>query len=284
MSKEDFISKLKKMKSDSKSPSVIAETLEKIEALEKQNEELKRKIDKNVGLVHSSEEILEQTIGEKDNLREDLANNKKYILDLENNMKLLESKIKTLTEENESLNKQLAEAKEKYTDDYIIPVEESVKPESTSESSKTLEILVQDLQADLNKYKKAVVKLKNEIAELKETQKIGDPSGMSKKITELKKENEMLKNEISKLKETLEKKATEAFEVQATDSMIKELQEELKEREEVIRELKTTKAAEATIPSSGPMSGLIEDLQGKINKLKLALKEKNKKIDELQKK
>ena len=284
MSKEDFISKLKKMKSDSKSPSVIAETLEKIEALEKQNEELKRKIDKNVGLVHSSEEILEQTIGEKDNLREDLANNKKYILDLENNMKLLESKIKTLTEENESLNKQLAEAKEKYTDDYIIPVEESVKPESTSESSKTLEILVQDLQADLNKYKKAVVKLKNEIAELKETQKIGDPSGMSKKITELKKENEMLKNEISKLKETLEKKATEAFEVQATDSMIKELQEELKEREEVIRELKTTKAAEATIPSNGPMSGLIEDLQGKINRLKLALKEKNKIIDDLQKK
>ena len=58
----------------------------------------------------------------------------------------------------------------------------------------------------------------------------------------------------------------------------------MKEKDNIIKELKISKAAEATTPSGGPMSGLIDDLQGKINKLKLALKEKNKKIEELQKK
>ena len=52
----------------------------------------------------------------------------------------------------------------------------------------------------------------------------------------------------------------------------------------MINELKISKAVEASTPSGGPMSGLVDELQGKINKLKLALKEKNKKIDELQKK
>ena len=193
MSKEDFISKLKKMKSDSKSPSIIGDTLEKIEALEKQNEELKEKIEKRDELLHGLEKTLEQNIGEKDDLKKDLTNK---ISDLENNIKDLESKITKLTEENVSLNKELVEMKEKSPGDSVTPVEELVKPESTSESSKTLEILCQDLQSDLNRYKKAVEKLKKENQTLKGTQKTGDTSGISEEVAELKKENEMLNNEI----------------------------------------------------------------------------------------
>ena len=297
MSKEDFISKLKKMKSDSKSPSVIAETLEKIEALEKQNIELKEKIDKNVDLVRSSEEILKKTVGEKDNLQVDLKKKNDQISELENNIKSFESQgdnlkselskknsqLLDLIEENESLNRQLATAKEKLGVDYDIPVEEPEKPKPTSASSKTLEILVQDLQTDLNRYKRVIEKLKKENEEIKITQETGGAPVDSNKIMDLKKENEILKKEISKLEKSLEKDATLAFDAEAADTKIKELADELEERDNMIRELEATKTAKATTPDSGPMSGLIEDLQGKINKLKLALKEKNKIIEDLKK-
>ncbi|MFX0186262.1 MAG: hypothetical protein ACFE8A_00850 [Candidatus Hodarchaeota archaeon] len=304
MSNEDFISKLKKMKSDSKSPSVIAETLEKIEALEKQNIELKEKIDKNVDLVRSSEEILKKTVGEKDNLKLDLKKKNEHILELEHSIKSLESQvdnlmselskkksqlldlkneIKSLSEDNESLNRQLARAKEKLSVDYDIPVEEPEKLKTTSASSKTLEILVQDLQTDLNRYKRLIEKLKKENAELKLAQETGGAPGESDIIKNLKKENELLKKKISKLEESLDKEATLAFEAEAADTKIKELEDELKERDDMIRKLEAPKTAEATTTDSGPMSGLIEDLQSKINKLKLALKEKNKIIEDLKK-
>ncbi|MFW9899105.1 MAG: hypothetical protein ACFFDO_07580 [Candidatus Thorarchaeota archaeon] len=304
MSKEDFISKLKKMKSDSKSPSVIAETLEKIEVLEKQNIELKEKIDKNVDLVRSSEEILKKTVGEKDHLKLDLKKKNEHISELENSIKSLESQvdnlmselskknsqlldlkneIKSLSEDNESLNRQLARAKEKLSVDYGIAVEEPEKLKTTSARSKTLEILVQDLQTDLNRYKRLIEKLKKENAELKIAQETGGASVESDRIKDLKKENEILKKKISKLEESLEKEATLALEAGTTNTKIKELEDELEERDTMIRELKASKTAEATTPDSGPMSGLIEDLQGKINKLKLALKEKNKIIEDLKK-
>jgi chromosome segregation ATPase len=304
MSKEDFISKLKKMKSDSKSPSVIAETLEKIEALEKQNIELKEKIDKNVDLVRSSEEILKKTVGEKDNLKVDLKKKNEHISGLENTIKSFESQvdnltyeisnknsqlldlqneIKSLSVDNESLNRQLARSKEKLSVDNGIPIEELEKPKPTSASSKTLEILVQDLQTDLNRYKRVIEKLKKENAELKIPQETGGAPVESYKIKDLKKENEILKKKISKLEKSLEKEATLAFEAEAADNKIKELEDELEERDNMIRELEASKTAEATTPDSSPMSGLIEDLQGKINKLKLALKEKNKIIEDLKK-
>ncbi|MFX1394023.1 MAG: hypothetical protein ACFFAH_10655 [Promethearchaeota archaeon] len=342
MSKEDFISKLKKMKSDSKSPSVIAETLEKIEALEKQNIELKEKIDKNVEIVHDSEQIIKKTVGEKDQLKEDITQKNELITTLENKIKTLESQvntltndnealkselnsklaeaqkelkehaaptvdkelvdnltselskkksqiielqntIKSLTEENEKLNKQLTAAKEKDAIDYIAPVEGTGKPETTSASTKTLEILVQDLQSDMNRYKRIIEKLKKENTDLKEAQEISGTSAEVDKIKELKKENEILKEEISKLEKLLEKEAIVTSEAVAAETKVKELEDELKEKEKLIRELETSKTAEIPMEPGGPMSGLIEDLQGKINKLKLALKEKNKIIEDLQK-
>lgn len=343
MSKEDFISKLKKMKSESKSPSVIADTLEKIEALEKQNIELKEKIDKNVNIVHDSEEILKKTIGEKDQLREDIAMKSEQMDTLEIKIKTLESQIKTLTndnealkselnsklteteeqqteyttptvdkglienltselskkksqildlqqkirsltEENEILNKQITDAKKKDTIDNIIPIKETGKPEITSAGSKTLEILIQDLQTDINKYKRIIEKLKKENNELKEAQKISGTSAEADKISELKKENEILKEEISKLEKSLEKEASVASELGATETKMRELENELKEKDNIIRELQTSKTTDIPQESGEPMTGLIDDLQRKINKLKLALKEKNKTIEDLKNK
>lgn len=343
MSKEDFISKLKKMKSDSKSPSVIAETLEKIEALEKQNIELKEKINKNVEIVHDSEKILKKTVGEKDQLKQDLTKKNELITKLENKIRTLESqvntltndkealeselnsklaetrkepsehaappvdkelidnlsselskkksqildlqiKIKSLTEENEALNKQITNAKAKYTRDKVVLGEKPGKTEINSAGSKTLEILVQDLQSDMNKYKRIIDKLKQENTDLKEAQKISGISAETDKIEELNKENETLKDEILKLENLLEKETILASEMRDAAIRVKELEDELKEKDNIIMELKNSKVAKIPIESGAPMSGLIEDLQGKINKLKLALKEKNKTIEDLKNK
>jgi len=60
----------------------------------------------------------------------------------------------------------------------------------------------------------------------------------------------------------------------------KGLQEQLKEKDLMIAELKS-KQQIPPIALEGPMSGLIEDLQNRINKLKITLEEKNKIIEEL---
>ena len=64
---------------------------------------------------------------------------------------------------------------------------------------------------------------------------------------------------------------------------IKELQNQLNEKEILINELKTSQIAQP-IASSGPMSNLVEDLQARINKMKVALNEKDRIIEDLKSK
>jgi len=199
-----------------------------------------------------------------------------------------EQRIEHLTEENKSLNEMLIEKEKVQQVDYVVPVDTSktavIKPIPSQTSSKTLEILCQDLQGDLNKYKKIIDKLTREKTELQETVETGGFQLEPEELKELKKENEELKTELSNLHASLQSKIEEPqpqFSVEIYEEQLKELQEQIKERDILITELRSSQSSQITVPA-GPMSNLVEELQNRINKLKISLEEKNKIIEELQ--
>jgi chromosome segregation ATPase len=363
---ENFISLWrKKMETEIKQPSAIRETLERIEAVEQENEELRKKIKENIELISRTEEIVKSILEENKRLKEgvhqagtsgsisvsekqeiNMLNNK--IISLEKNLaekevelrakynekielktklevasrteqtsdrsttepesdvttELIdnlqselskkrahideqERKIKALTEENEALNEQLIKKMKKLPIDYVVPIEPPkssiIRPQSTQPSSQTLEILCQDLQSDLNKYKRIVEKLNKEKTELKQTIEYKGFKLEPEEIKELKNENEELKNELLQLQESIKRKPQEIAldpQISEAENKINDLQKQLIEKDHKISELKTQQQSEPII-HEGPMSGLIEDLKSKINKLKITIEEKNKIIEEL---
>ncbi|UCD02019.1 MAG: hypothetical protein JSV23_03070 [Promethearchaeota archaeon] len=356
---EDFISLWrKKMETEIKETSAINEILERINAVEQENEELRNKIKENIELISRTEEIVEKTIDENKRLKEELQrastsvdkkqeinilNNEiislkknlaekevelrakcNEITDLKTKLEVtsrieqplarsttepesdvtselidnlqselsknkahiddLDKKIKTLTEENKALNEQLVEKMKKLEIDYVDqPKPSIIKPQSQQPSSQTLEILCQDLQSDLNKYKRIVEKLNKEKSELEQAIESGEFKLEPNEIREFKRENEELKNKLSKIQVSLKKKSQETAitsQLNKFEKKIDVLQEQLKEKDHLITELKTQQESQPIL-HDGPMSGLIEDLQNKINKLKIALEEKNKIIQEL---
>ncbi|MHA2472458.1 MAG: hypothetical protein ACXAES_04420 [Promethearchaeota archaeon] len=62
--------------------------------------------------------------------------------------------------------------------------------------------------------------------------------------------------------------------------MVEDLNEKLQEKDQVILQLKKSNLPQKIAPQ-GPMPGLVEDLQKKINKLKMTIEEKDKIIEEL---
>jgi len=255
-----------------------------IDLREKNNKiiELKRKLEiasvvqKPVKKV-SAEKDSDITTALIDDLKSELSK-KKAQLDEQ------EKKINELKEENDVLNQQLIEKMKKLPIDYVIPVEQPkssvIKPQSTKPSSETLEILCQDLQSDLNKYKRIVEKLNNEKSELERTIESGGFQLEPEELKNLKKENEALKNELSQIQISLQNKSQEAVQanqINEAEKKINMLQEQLEEKDKLIVELKTKQSSQPIV-HEGPMSGLIEDLQNKINNLKLTLEEKNKEL------
>jgi chromosome segregation protein len=215
-----------------------------------------------------------------ENLKSELSKKKSYIDELEKNKN-------ELTEENEALNEQLIEKMKKLPIDYVVPVESPkssvIKPQITQPSSQTLEILCQDLQSDLNKYKKIVEKLNQEKTELEQTIETGGFELEPDEIKELKKENEELKNALSEIQVSLQKKSQEVAQnpqINEFKNQISEFQSQLNEKDRLIAELKTMEKPQSIV-HTGPMSDLVEDLQNKINKLKIALDEKNKIIEQI---
>ena len=215
-----------------------------------------------------------------DNLQSELSKKKIQIDDQE-------KRINELQEENEALNQQLVEKMKKLPIDYVVPVEvpkpSVLKPQSTEPSSETLEILCQDLQSDLNKYKRIVEKLNNEKSELERTIESGGFQLEPDELKDLKRENEDLKNELSQIQISLQNKSQEvaqANQINEAEKKINILQEQLEEKDRLIVELKSKQQSQPIV-HEGPMSSLIEDLQKKINKLKLTIEEKNKIIEEL---
>ncbi len=210
-------------------------------------------------------------------LKSNLVKNKNHIDGLE-------KKVNDLTEENEALNQQLVEKMKKLPIDYVVPVEPPkssvIKPQSTKPTAQTLEILCQDLQQDLNKYKRIVEKLNKDKGDLEQTLESGGYQLEPDEIKELKKENEELKNDLSQVQESLKLKQGEAALSPQFEEKIKILKSQLEEKDNLITELKTVQEIQP-ITQKGPMSDLVDDLQKKINKLKITIEEKNKIIEEL---
>jgi chromosome segregation ATPase len=350
---DDFISLWKKKIATENKESIIGDSLDKVEALQKENNELRKKISDNIDLITKSEEILKNIVNEKEKLNiekeeaiaefsiknqqlekenselnlkvksmiklllekdEEIKAKSNIILQLqtasstpsiqspindslleelqtENSKKKklieeLEIKVKELAQENKDLNNQLVADLKTHPVDYTLPTtpkQTSVsKPLSQTSSNLPLEALCQDLQSDLNKYKRIVEKLKEEKSQLKNSLENQGITLSISDIDKLKNENESLKNDISKLQKTLETKEIEVTQaaMRQVENRITNLQLKLKEKEDLIADLKLMSGPQSSAPS-GPMTGLIEDLQNNINKLKLNLAEKDKEIDRL---
>jgi hypothetical protein len=359
---EDFVGMLKRMKTDMKSPSVIGDALDKLELLQKENEELKDQLNKSINLIHSSEQVLQKALDEKERLKEDgrvameklgediidlknkvkdlqnslleknellqqkekevselitiadstskeledkkkaipqtdsavsqdssaeLAKKDKYIYELEERVRNLEQHIAELAEENANLNKKITEQPIAMDVDYVVPVVEATttakKPEPAPSSVSTLEALCQDLQSDLNKYKRIMDSLKAENTELK---KALDAKGISKdfdEINTLRNENVSLKAKVIDLEKSLEEQTLEVTLSLDSENKIKEFQNQLNEKDILINELKASQTSQPAV-QSGPMANLVEELQARINKMKITLSEKDKIIEDLKNK
>ena len=210
-----------------------------------------------------------------ENLQSEVSTKKTYIADLE-------KRILDFTDENEKLKGEIKSLSLAPSVSPKVPEPTIIKPLPAESSPQTLEILCQDLQSDLNKYKRIVEKLTSEKSTLKHNIESGGIQLEPEELKELRKENEELKNELSKLQQSLKQKAEEALTTVSIDDLeekINGLQNQLKERDHLIAELKLASETPTPVPK-GPMSDLIDDLQNKINKLKIALEEKNKIIEE----
>jgi len=215
-----------------------------------------------------------------EDLQSELSRRKSQVSELESNIEESNAKISLL-------NDKLIEKESKPPVDFDIPVEppkpEVIKPQPTQVSPGTLELLCQDLQSDLNKYKRIVDNLTKEKSSLKEKLESGGIKLEPEGITEIKNENEALKTELSQLQEALKAKTkatTETLSIVEAERLIEDLKEQLKLKDNLIKGLKTSSQTQ-TIAPKGPMSGLIEELQNNINKLKISLEEKNNIIEQL---
>ncbi|MFX0057809.1 MAG: hypothetical protein ACFE85_03290 [Candidatus Hodarchaeota archaeon] len=356
---EDFISLWKKkMATDNKSPSVIEDTINKLELLQKENEQLRKKIAENIELISKSEDIIKRTVEEKERLKLEkeevttqvtiklneieqenleLSNKVKSMVKLllekdeeikgkENELVLLkqdiskpqfqsqspadsvninlveelqselskkksqiidlQASISELKQENKALLNQQVEKLKSLPIDYVVPVENIepavIKPLPPETSSKPLELLCQDLQTDLNKYKKIIEKLNEEKSQLRQALEDKGFKFNTEDLEELQRENVNLKRELSNLQNDLKEKSKEKEIPQEIISKLRELEGKLAEKDDIIAQLKLSQPTEK-IGTSGPMTGLIENLQSTINKLKLTIQEKDQKILELNK-
>jgi len=228
-----------------------------------------------------------EIIAQPQEISPELAKKDIYIYELEERIRNLEQHIAELAEENANLNKKITEQQSAWAVDYVVPVVEAMttakKPELAPTSVSTLEILCQDLQSDLNRYKKILDSLKVENKELKKTLEAGGVSTDFEEINDLRNENISLKARIINFEKTMEEQTLEVSLSLDSENKIKELQNQLNEKAILINELKTSQII-LPVAQSGPMSNLVEDLQAKINKMKTALNEKDKTIEDLKSK
>lgn len=187
----------------------------------------------------SALELMEETKAESnsevskalvEDLQSELSKKRSQIGELEQN-------IAELNQEIAQLNEQLIGKETASHVDYVLPVDTSkssvIKHQPVQTSSKTLEALCQDLQSDLNKYKRVIDKLTQEKSELNQAVKKGGFELEPEEMKELKKENEDLRTEISQLHEKLKEKPKEIHKATPeTLSLIEStrLAEDLKEK------------------------------------------------------
>jgi hypothetical protein len=210
------------------------------------------------------------------------------IIDKNSIIQDMELKTSDLAKEIERLNEELVENLRAKPVDFVVelsPPEPSViKPLPPESPSQPLEILCQDLQSDLTKYKRIIDKLKQEKTELKSTLEGQGIQFSDTDLEELKKENESLKNDLNNMQKSISKGKNETVPVDTSqfDLQITNLENKLREKESEIADLKLS-AISPTEVSGNPMAELIENLQKNINKLKTTINVKDKKILDLNK-
>ena len=257
----------------------------KVQILDYENKikNLEVQIGQFVQEVNLSKSRAEPTAQTQD-LSPELEKKDRYIYELEERIRNLEQHIAQLAEENATLNKKITEQQSALEVDYVVPVVEATttakKPEPAPTSVSTLEALCQDLQSDLNRYKRIMDSLRIENKTLKEALEEGGISPDFEEINNLRNENISLKAKALELEKSMEEQTMEVTLSLDSENKIRELQEQLNEKEVQINELKASQVTQP-VAQGGPMSNLIDDLQGRINKLKIALSEKDKIIEEL---
>lgn len=271
----------------------------RLKDLEQENLELSNKVKSMVKLLLEKDEEIKNKENQLSSLEvtgvsSDSIINQSLINDLKSEVSRktsqvseLELKISDLTDENEILHQQLVEKIKNLPIDYVVPVEdiEVIKPQPPETSSLPLEQLCQDLQTDLNKYKKVIEKLTNDKSQLKQALENKGYKFDTEEIASLRTENEDLKKDLEDLQKSLKKETMTASQESnlGFESKIKELEIKLLEKDDLITQLKLSQVPQS-VTGSGPMAQLVEDLQKNINKLKATLREKDQKIAELQNK
>ena len=254
-----------------------------IKVLIEKDEEIKAK-DKVITNLQGTSRIPVQAETKEDNALVDEL--RSQIIDKNSIIQDLETKTSDLEQEIEKLNEQLIEKLRSQPADYVVeisaPEPSVIKPQPPESSSKPLEILCQDLQSDLTKYKRIIENLKKEKTELKSTLEGKGIQFSDKELEELKNENESLKSDLEQMQKSINGRKNEVdtsqFELQITN-----LESKLREKESIIADLKLS-AISPTDVSGNPMAELVESLQKNINRLKTTINEKDKKILELNKK
>jgi len=210
------------------------------------------------------------------------------IVDKNSIIQALELKASDLTKEIEKLNEDLVESLRTKPVDFVVgesPPEPSViKPLPPESSSQPLEILCQDLQSDLTKYKRIIDKLKKEKTELKSALEGQGYQFSDIDLDELKKENESLKTDLENMQKSISagKKETVQVDTSQFELQITNLETKLREKDSIIADLKLSAISPTDVPGN-PMADLVENLQKNINKLKTTINEKDNKILELNK-
>ena len=332
---DDFVTLWKNKSQANNQPSIIGETMNQLEMLKKENDELRTKIADNIDLISKSEEVIKNLSNDRERMRieheesimdltmrvnnlerenvelsnkaksmvkvlmekdeeikkfndqinsENIVANEKIKIDLtkkNETIDLLNKQILKIKDENDKLQAQLLE-KVKNVPTFVLPgkqaEDKALKPLPPESPSQPLELLCQDLQTDLNKYKKIIEQLNQEKNQLK---KVLGEEGITFNVEELntlKNENEGLRKDLQQLQQSLAQKPT----IQSTSDgqIIKDLQEKLLEKENLIDELKLSQTTQSSSPK-GPMTDLVEELQKSINKLKHTIQEKDQRISEL---
>jgi len=161
---EDFISLWKKkVSSENKSPSVIGETLNKVEGLQRENDQLRKKIAENIELISKSEDILKKVVEEKEKLK---IEKQEAIMDINIKFNEIEKENAELSSKVKSMVQLLLEK-----DDEIKLLKNSpqqLSREIIQQSPGVNDAIIEDLQSELSKKRIQISDLENQISELKQ--------------------------------------------------------------------------------------------------------------------
>jgi len=163
---EDFISLWKKKITTENQSSVIGESLKKIESLQKENEDLRKKIAANINLITRSEEIVKSVIAEKEKLK---VEKEKAVIEINIKVNELTVENSELTSKVKSMIKLLLEKDEEIkAKDSLISDLQKTRISTSVPTTQVNSVLVEELQSDFNERKSNVTNLESKISSLSE--------------------------------------------------------------------------------------------------------------------